>query len=262
MRSRTYSPLPTTTSPVASYQLLAWLPSHQLQLATSRNSDSTFHLQTQAIVLTSVFTVATSLLEGTHSRFSPDRAVADVVPFSSRPSHFPLASPPTTCSDLLSRHVNKCHSNDKKSGGPSGRVRKHRQPQSQNLNPNPPGVNPPPPPQPQPVLHHQRQPQFTHSDPFHPGPGPQLYTPHDAYPPRAFNSTSHPSSASVSVDNLSSGLPYALPTTVPNFPARIQNVYLPGYRQTTATSAAPTHFENSVASTQSVADGVALINNP
>jgi len=29
---------------VASYQLLAWLPSHQLQRATSRNSDSTFHL--------------------------------------------------------------------------------------------------------------------------------------------------------------------------------------------------------------------------
>jgi hypothetical protein len=215
---------------------------------TAPDSDSTFHFQIQAIVLISVFTVATNLLEGTHSRSSPDRADADVVPSHFPPTSLRLAS----CSDLLSRHVNKCHSNDKKSGGATGRVRKHRPTQSQN--PIPPPTNPPPPPQPQPVLHpHQRQPQFTHSDPFHPGP--HLYTPQDAYPPRAFDSASHPSSASVSLDNLTTGLPYALPNTVPNYPPRLQNAYPPGYRQTTATTAAPTQFEHSIASTQSVADG-------
>jgi hypothetical protein len=81
---------------------------------------------------------------------------------------------------------------------------------SPNSNSPPQNANPPP----QPVLQHQRQPQFTHStssDPFHLGP--QLYAPHDAYPPRSFDSSSHPSSASVSLDNLSAGLSYALPAT-------------------------------------------------
>ena len=156
-------------------------------------------------------------------------------------------------SDLLSRHVNKCHTNEKKSGGSNGRVRKHRQPSTSTpaTAPQPPLANPPA-QQPQPLYQHQRQPQFTHpttSDPFHPGP--QLYTQNNAnaYPPRAFDSVSHPSSASVSLDNLTAALPYALPTTAPNYPPRTQNAYLPGYRQTTATTAAPTHFEHSVAST-------------
>ena len=159
-------------------------------------------------------------------------------------------------SDLLSRHVNKCHTNEKKSGGAGGRVRKHRQPL--NPAPAPPTLDPtlansPP----QPILQHQRQPHFTHSttsDPFRPAL--QLYPPHDAYPPRSFDSSSHPPSASVSLDNLPS---YTLPATAPNYTARAPNAYLPGNRQTPATRA---HFEHSLASTQSVPNGHRIYKQP